>query len=69
MITLFQGKERNIESKYGEGSLDEINAHLSSSIAQFIRINDVEGYDKFYTDITGSCVLSQEMKYLNLVGV
>jgi len=62
MLSLLQKREQP------GGSLDDINALLASSIAKFIRINDLPGYDRFYTDIASACVLSPELKYLNLFG-
>ncbi len=37
-------------------------------MSKFIKINDLPGYDRFYTDITSNHVLSPELKYLNLIG-
>lgn len=60
MLSLLQRKEQP------GGSLEDINAVLASSISKFVRINDVPRYDRFYTDIASACVLSSELKYLNL---
>jgi cell division GTPase FtsZ len=63
IMTLF----RNTEQK--ETTIDEINTHLSSSIARFIQINDIPKLGRFYSTIASDCILSPELKYLNLFSV
>ena len=37
-------------------------------MSKLIKINDIPGYDRFYTDIVSSHVLSSHLKYLTLIG-
>lgn len=60
MINLFRNSEQR------EASIDEINSHISSNIARFIQINDMPKLGRFYSTIASDCILSPEMKYLNL---
>lgn len=60
MMSLF----RNMEQK--ESTIDDINAHLSSTMARFFQINEVPKFGRFYSTIASDCILSPELKYLNL---
>lgn len=62
MIDLFQQKEDN------EGTLDEINKFIASNMSRMIKINDLSGFDRFYSNIISECILSPEAKYLNVFG-
>jgi hypothetical protein len=53
---------------FNTNSLDLINSEIASSLSKLIKINDIQGYDRFYTDIVSNHVLSSELKYLSLIG-
>jgi hypothetical protein len=48
-------------------SLGLINNDIACGLSKLVKINDLNGYDRFYTDIVSSHVLSSEMKYLSLI--
>ena len=37
-------------------------------MSRLFKINDLPQYDRFYTNIISDCILSPQLKYLNLYG-
>jgi tubulin beta len=62
IMSLFQKTEQK------ESTLDSINDHLASNIARMIKINELPNYGRFYSQMVSECVLSPELKFLNLFG-
>ena len=60
MISYFQ----NIQER--QATIDCINEHIANKMSKLVKINEIPNYDRFYSDIVSQCVLSPELKFLNV---
>lgn len=60
MISYFQ------EVQEAEANMDSINHHIANKIARLVSLNELPLYDRFYSDLVSECVLSPQLKFLNI---